>query len=340
MWDTSTWQPPGTWQTRRAAAVDNGGGTCPTQLFRGGGTFSPYLSVQIARGQAKQAGDIISGHSDVPNQQSLIGSARAIQAYTTTILGEAYCEMRLDPEGAILTPQQTLEEAVAVAEAAVAAATSGNNNEALNFARVVHARALARLGRLQEAKASAEMVPEGFSWNATYASNPARRSNMVAAYNRVNLFTTVPPAYRNLTVEGEPDTRVSAIETSESPNDGVTDIWFQGLYTSVSSPIPLATWQEAQLIIAQAEAAADNPVGAVQAINRVRDHYDLPNYASSDIQAIRDQVIEERRRTLWIQSHRLGDMLQFNVEFPQGLDHRGRSYTADATCLHLPAREI
>ena len=73
-------------------------------------------------------------------------------------------------------------------------------------------------------------------------------------YNETNLFLSVAGDYRNLTVDGMPDARVPAtLRDDLSPNDGITTIWLQGLYPSKASPIPIATWQEAQFIIAEPE---------------------------------------------------------------------------------------
>lgn len=52
-----------------------------------------------------------------------------------------------------------------------------------------------------------------------------------------------------------------------------------------------------------------------------------------------DQPIEERRRTLGLQSHRVGDMPEYGVPFRTGGDHKGRAFAGD-TCRQLPFSEL
>ena len=68
-------------------------------------------------------------------------------------------------------------------------------------------------------------------------------------------------------------------------------------YGSRSDPIPFATWKEAQLMIAEVEGGQE----AVGIINMLRDYHGLPHFASADGEEIREQVLEERRRELWLQ---------------------------------------
>ena len=67
--------------------------------------------------------------------------------------------------------------------------------------------------------------------------------------------------------------------------------------------------------------------------------YGLPAYAGGTTAEMRDQLLEERRRTLWLQSHRMGDMLQYGMPFPTGEDHKKRAF-ANETCQKLPFSEL
>jgi hypothetical protein len=53
------------------------------------------------------------------------------------------------------------------------------------------------------------------------------------------------------------------------------------------------------------------------------------------------QLLEERRRTLFLQTHRLGDLLNYNLPFKWsgGVDHKNRPVTTN-TCFDLPDSEI
>jgi starch-binding outer membrane protein, SusD/RagB family len=98
--------------------------------------------------------------------------------------------------------------------------------------------------------------------------------------------------------------------------------------------MPFASWREAQLMIAEIQGGQT----AVDIINRLRSTHSLPTFSSSDPAAIRAQVIEERRRELWLQGTRLGDMLRLDEPFLSGVDPRGGPY-GDGTCLPFPVIE-
>ena len=86
-------------------------------------------------------------------------------------------------------------------------------------------------------------------------------------------------------------------------------------------------------------AEAQGGQNAVQAINALRSNAGLPSFSSNDPTVIRDQVIEERRRELFLEGHRLNDVLRLGLPFDTGLDPKGRPY-GDTTCLPLPESEI
>jgi hypothetical protein len=118
--------------------------------------------------------------------------------------------------------------------------------------------------------------------------------------------------------------------TRANGQDGLTPLWIQKKYTALDSPLPVATWDEAQLILAEAD-----PASTVTAINAVRAKYNLPAYTGtgtlSDIQ-------EERRRTLFLDGHRIGDMLRYAIPFASGKNQKGVPY-GNLTCLPLPSSE-
>jgi len=133
------------------------------------------------------------------------------------------------------------------------------------------------------------------------------------------------------------DPRVPVVFTGEFLQDGVTDNWQQRKYTSLSDPIPLARWAEAQLILAEADGGA----GAVQYINAVRDAHGLPHYQGpTDAASIRDAIIEERRREFFFEGRFLADKLRFDLWFPNGIgsNHKGFAY-GTARCFELPLSE-
>jgi hypothetical protein len=79
---------------------------------------------------------------------------------------------------------------------------------------------------------------------------------------------------------------------------------------TASSPIVVASWKEAQLIVAEAEGGQS----AVQRINVLRSRFPgLPLFASSDSLEILKQVARERRAELYLEGHRLNDRLRLRT---------------------------
>jgi len=87
-------------------------------------------------------------------------------------------------------------------------------------------------------------------------------------------------------------------------------------YPLASSVIPVARYAEAQLIIAEAKVAANDLAAAAAAINAARaTHPGLPTFSATGLTAadVKNQIIEERRRELYLEGHRLGDIRRYNV---------------------------
>jgi starch-binding outer membrane protein, SusD/RagB family len=323
----------------RAIRPEGGTTQCPV-LTSNRGSFNVYMPLQIARGQAELAIEKLTGFTDtqVPGRMALLARANLYSAYAHLLLSEGYCQVAVD-DGPLLTP----DEGKAIAEtrftaaitAATAATSSLNNTAVLNAARLGRARARIALNKKTEAAADAKLIPANFVFNATYASTPVRRRNTVQEDINTKLHLAVAPAYRGLTFGGVPDPRVIAINSNRVGIDAFTPHWAQGKYTSPESPLPLATWDEAQLIIAEAEGGQS----AIDAINRIHTRYGLPAYAGGTADEIRAQIIEERRRSLWLDGHQINDKLRFNIPFATGFDQKGVRYN-DETCIQLPLSEM
>ena len=346
--NASTNQSNGAARTRRIGAYDSGNGDCSeTQSL--GGVNGIYGMMQVARGQAINAFELISDFdaADVPgSKDGLLAKAAAFEGYSIISLSEGYCEIRLGSEEALIAPAAALAVAATRFEVARTLAQSVGDTDLLNLARVGGARALNYIGQRAEAKALAEAVlssDPSFRYDATYDSFTPRRHNKVYAENNINTYISLHEDYRTndpanpmLDVGGVPDPRVPAERNFvQGANDGVTVMWSQLLYPSEDSPIAMATWQEAQLIIAEAEIEAGNAGAAVAAINVMRNFYSLPLYAGGTLAEVQVQLIEERRRQLFVQGHRIGDMIRFGIPFEQGLDPKGQPFIPGVTCIPI-----
>jgi hypothetical protein len=318
----------------RLTTYDAGTVICPT-VSSNRGAFSTYLPLQIARGQAEGAITRLDGFTDaqVPTRTLLTATALAYAGYEYVLFGEAYCQMAVD-SGPLITPAASLALAEARLTRAIDLATTANNTPILNFARLARARARLDLKNLTGAAADAKLIPTGFVYNATYNTTPFRRSNTVVLNINTNFHESVAPEFRGLTVGTTADPRVPVVNANRNGQDALTPLWTQQKYKTIDAPIPMATWDEAQLIIAEAEGGQS----AVDAINRIRTKYSLPQFAGGTAAQITTQIIEERRRTLFLDGHSIGDHLRLNIPFATGFNQKGVAY-GTLTCLPLPRSE-
>jgi hypothetical protein len=319
----------------RFTRPEGGNTQCPTATSNRG-SFNVYLPLQIARGQAELAIEKLEGFTDAEVTGRTLLQARSAfySGYSHLLLSEGYCQVAVD-DGPLLTPAEGLAIAEAKFSTAITAATAANNSAVLNAARVARARVRIALGNKAGAAADAKLVPANFRFDATYASTPVRRRNTVMEDINLKFHLSVAPAYRGLTFGGVADPRVIAINANRVGIDAVTPEWTQGKYTAPESPLPLATWDEAQLIIAEAEGGQS----AVDAINRIHTRYGLPAYGGGTDAQILAQIIEERRRSLWLDGHQINDHLRFKIPFATGVDQKGVRYN-DETCIPLPLSEL
>lgn len=310
------------------------------------GGYGLWTTLQTARFQAEDVFARLEGFSDaeVPDKTSKMATVSAYAGYAYTLFGEGFCQVRFDG-GSIREAEAALEIAEDRFTRAIDLAQSSGATEILHMARVGRARARLNLGDDQGAAADAREVPAGFEKVATRdGPSPAvqRRWNK-GAYNFVEFgHHTVAPAFRDVRWKGVEDPRVDVINTGRTGFDGVTPLWVTTKYPERSTDIPLATWEEAQLIIAEAEGGQT----AVDIINDLHDRAGLPPFDPAEDQVdgptddnVLNMVIEERSRELFMEGgHRLRDMLRFGIPFFTGRDPQGNPF-GDTTCYPLPAVE-
>jgi starch-binding outer membrane protein, SusD/RagB family len=301
------------------------------------GSIGVYTPLSTARYQADNALQKLDAWSDteVADRTTLLATAAAYSGYSHLLLGEGMCSVALDM-GPELTRAQVFERSVERFNRAIQLAQTANKPDILNMARVGKARSLLNLGRKTEAAAEARQVPKDFVKNATYSPVSPRRENKIYTRNIREGSVSVEDDFRNLAVEGKADPRVSVRFVGTSRSDNTTPLWVQAKYTSESSPIPIATGDEAQLIVAE----ADGGQTAVGIINAFRDRAGLARFASTDPQAIQQAIIQERARELFLESHHLGDKYRYNLPFTPvaGTPYppKAGGFYGDMKCFPLP----
>jgi hypothetical protein len=312
-------------------------GSCPTGRTATG--LGAYTPLQQAAYLTSDGARLIEGFDEADvggDKAEMLALLEAYGAYARLLLGEGFCEMALD-QGPLMAPSEVVTLSEERFTQALTLAQAAGNTELEYMARVGRARARLDLGDAEGAYADAALIPEGFVWSAEYSTIDGVRENRVYNLNVLNRYVSVQPAsYADLMVEGVPDTRVLAENSGVPGHDGATTHWYQGKYPSAGSPIPIASWAEAKLIMA--EAHLDE---AKTHIDELRAAQSLPaltvtgTETDPELLAI---VLEERRRQLWLEGHRLNDMLRHDLPFPQGANHKGQLY-GPITCMPLPEQE-
>jgi len=292
-----------------------------------------YTPMQQARFQAEDAVKRINNFTDaeVPGRVKMLAELSAYAGYSYVFLGEGMCTMTVN-NGPALTREATFKLAVERFTEALAFAQTSSYTEMTNMSHVGRARAYLDLGDLPNAAADAALVPAGFVRVSEFSESTPTRENRVFNMTIRNDFLTVTPAYRNLTVGGKADPRVKVNDTGRNGQDGVTRQWAQQKFTgNGAASIPLASWAEAQLILAEAKGGQE----AKDAINRVRAAAGVAPLDGSEGSDITSIVLEERRRQLFSEGIRYGDMLRKNIPFPTGVNSKGQTY-GPTTCVPLP----
>jgi len=319
------------WEWRGVVQIKGTGGGCGNRNDTGLGYYTP---MQQARFQLDDLYKRASEFTDeeVPNRQRMLTEARAYSGFAHAILGETFCEMALDGG-----PKMTSQEVWAIAEErfseAITLATAfGTGADAVslkNMATAGRARVRLDMGKLAEAAADARLVPAGFVRNAEFSTTNQTRENRIVNLTVTNRNISVAPPYQNLTVNGQPDPRVRAQNTNALGPDNATQYWRQLKYAAQTTPIPIASYAEAQLILAE---ASSDQAEKLAALNRVRA---LSSIAPLTGTVTDDIIIEERRRQLFSEGQRYVDMLRKKLPFQSGTNRKGQTYS-DLTCIPLP----
>jgi hypothetical protein len=140
------------------------------------------------------------------------------------------------------------------------------------------------------------------------------------------------------------DTRVPVTAKGITSATGIA-IFYQTKYPTTATPLPLATYDEAQLIIAEAEIRAGTPAGLLAALpiinaSRTRGGQSVPFTGTTQAQYMAE-LIDQRRRELFAESHHVGDVLRYNIALLPIAGtpyHFGGTYS-NQICLPLPSAE-
>lgn len=255
-------------------------------------------------------------------------------------LADLYCTVALLGSG----PELTTAEVYAQAESDLTEAIQASEVEAdvREAARVLRARVRLIMGDDAGALADAQGVDPEFEYFVDYSSATFAQRNRISVHTLDVSDWSVAPRFRDLTIDdtGIPDPRtelVGPFDAFDPSQAGYGPVKNQ----APGSPIRIASGDEARYIIAELQGGQ----AAVDIINEVRARHGIDEEWApdgGDPDEIRDKLIDERFRTLFLEGVHLGDLRRyidkyglnlFPTSTPQG------EPVGDQTCLPLPAIE-
>ena len=308
----------------------------------GCGGLGPFGALSVTHWMADEFRKALEGWTDtqVPNRRQFLARTAAYTGYVYLLLGETMCTATVN-----VGPELSKTQLFALAEgrfsAAITEGSATNLADVRDMALVGRARTRINAGNRTGAAADARLVPTGFVKNATFSAASARRYNPVFNSGNQGGGYTVGPVYRGMTVSGVPDPRVPVTDARRPGQDGQSPLWLQGKYSALNSPIAIAKWQEARLIVAETELEAGNLQAAVAIINELhgRTTPPLPTFSSTSASEIRAQLIYERRAELFLESQHLYDATRFTLPFVPAIGAPfplGGGFYGSQRCFFIP----
>jgi hypothetical protein len=325
---------------RDANTVPSGAyGTNPCTNNQTPGIYNPLSTARWA-GDHAIANLTTWTDAEVPVRQALLARAALYAGFSYSLIGMSFCSAAFD-----LGPEVQQADIFTLAEdrftqaltAAQAAPASALMTIVRNASYVGRARVRLFKANAAGAAADAALVPAGFVLNAANDATDNRLMNRIFQITQQNGFYTVEALSRGLTTEkGEVDPRSATKLTSTRPADARSAIWVADKYPAQGSPTPIASYKEARLILAEARGGQE----AVTVINALRAESGLQGYTGpTDAASIRNLIIDERRRVLFLEGFRNYDMQRFQVPFNPAVGvafpNKGGTY-GNTRCLPLP----
>ena len=176
---------------------------------------------------------------------------------------------------------------------------------------------------------------------ATYDAGTGHRTNRVYAENNAALRS---PSRRRIGTAERSTRSGDGSACNRLPGTEQTPLFTQGKYADGSAPIPVASYTEAQLILAEATGGP----GAITILNTLRAGAGLCRRfaSSSDPAVIKADIAQERARWLWLQGTHLvrcsppesaarssGRAAAIRITYSKGGNY------GSETCMPIPAVE-
>src|SRR5256885_6910834 len=294
-----------------------------------------YFNVQSARQSTFRAE---SAYKSLAPTDSAYSEALSLEGYSFVFLAEAYCSgvpiTKLDAAGNIipgqpLTTQQLLDSAINRFQTALTVANNSGSSYLANLARVGQERALILKSNANLAAAAALVagVPADFEYSIFSSSNTDRQNNGVFELQWLEgRWTQADKEGTNgLPFRSANDPRTPFIVRPFNHGlgfDNSRTVFTTLKYPSRDASTVLASYTEAQLIIAENQLALGNYGGAngtLAILNNLRASAGLGALTQATTQTAQiTQLFSERAFWLYATEHRLGDLRRLSRGGPDG----------------------
>jgi starch-binding outer membrane protein, SusD/RagB family len=338
---------------------------------QGNTSDATFNRLQAARRSLRDASEAVARFASASDAR--FGRLRALEGFTYTALGEAFCSAIPFSDGAGGVPRsagppistaQVFDQAVERFDEALAA------SENTHLASIGKARALQNNARFQEAAAAVRDVPTEFAYFIEHSANTIRQHNPIFSLQSNGRYSLSDREGGNgLDFRSAADPRVPWKQDPVGGFDRSIDLYVSLRYPGFGSRVPLATGVEARLIEAEAALRAGDVATWLAKLNELRAnvrplmtaHFDRyadavplshPNASLAplsdpgDAAARVDLMFRERGFWLFNTGHRLGDLRRLVRQygrqavqvFPVGSYHKGGQYGTD-TSFPIPFAE-
>jgi hypothetical protein len=301
----------------------------------------PYTTLQRSVKVAKDLqSEILDGlfprFVTTPATSPQLAQVSLYTGFSRVYLADLFCTLAFDNTGPEMNSADVYR--VAIEDFTKAIDATQATAAVRNAARVGRARARLMIGDKPGALADALLVPQGFSYVVEYSD--ASTSNTVWSFTWSNRRLPVSTHFRQPKIDNTQtvDPRVRVVDSGRTSFSGSDRAWAPQKYNANNSPIRIASWEEAQFIIAEIQggAAARTIINDLRTRNGVTIVWDPGGTATA--QQILAKVIDEKSRTLLLEGYRMGDLRRYKDQHQNDLFPTGERFS-NQTCLPLPNKE-
>jgi len=315
---------------------------------RRGPAVGYYAFLQQALASSKKAQErILAGEFETvtdPSGSAEYARVSVYRGFELIWISDFYCEFVLNGAGPVITSAQGYALAKTNFNAALAAAGASAADK--SAARAGLARVERLLGNDATAATHAAQVAADFKYEATYSQNTFTQTNHIWFRTWGFGEHTTATAFRGLKLDDgtTDDPRTALTKNPVPPRGDHDDVWAPNKVSSGASPLIITSGIEMHFIIAESLYSTDAD-SARALLNTIREARGVTEDVSASLTgtALRDKIIDERRRTLLFEGTLLGDTRlyktkysvdKFHTTIPQGLA------VGSMTCRLVPQREI